>query len=255
MRLSLVALTLVSLLETATGCSSEAVDGTGAAGSAATGGSSNASGGTASVDPTPRMCSAALKQSLSLVDEVSTARVSVVSEDADERTLFIDASVGGLNGQDTHPWVYIALATGQAVAVTDLQALSSTAWDLAFKRSVVRTNGGDSGPGLGGAIRIALGWDKVTSATLGNKALPTEAWFDADCMLSLDAAQNLITTCSGWSEYDEANHVLSAADVVFITAAADGSLYKVAILDYYGTPSGGHGSVAGRYQVRVAPLP
>jgi hypothetical protein len=255
MRLSFVAVTLASLLETLTGCSSEAIDGTGAAGSAATGGGSTATGGAAGVDPTPSMCSAALKQSLSLVDEVSTARVSVVSENDDERTLFIDASVGGLNGQDTHPWVYIALDTGQAVAVTDLEALSSTAWDLAFKRSVVRTNGGDSGPGMGGAIRIALGWDKVTRATLGNKALPTEAWFDADCMLSLDAAQNLITTFSGWSEYDEANHVLSAADVVFITAAADGSLYKVAILDYYGTPTGGHGSVAGRYQVRVAPLP
>lgn len=66
---------------------------------------------------------------------------------------------------------------------------------------------------------------------------------------------NLITTFSGWSEYDEANHVLSAApDVVFVTAAADGSLYKVALLDYYSTSTGAHGSVAGRYKVRVAPL-
>jgi hypothetical protein len=255
MRLPLVTFTFVCLLETLIGCSSQAIDGDGTAGGGATGNGGSATGGTDSGDPMPSMCSAALKQSLSLVDEVSTARVSIVSEDADERTLFIDASVGGLNGQDTHPWVYVALATGQAVAVTDLEALSSTAWDLAFKRSVVRTNGGDSGPGLGGAIRIALPWDKVTRATLGNKALPTEAWFDADCMLTLDSAQNLVTTFSGWSVYDEANHVLSAADVVFITAAADGSLYKVGILDYYGTPTGGHGSVAGRYQVRVAPLP
>ena len=254
MRATLVAVAVVSLLATLSGCSSDAVDTAGAAGSSATGGS-GATAGSASVVPTPSGCSAALKQSLSLVDEVSTARVSIVSEDTDERTLFVDASVGGLNGQDSHPWVYIALATGEAVAVTDLEALSSTAWDLAFKRSVVRTNSGDSGPGMGGAIRIALPWDTVTRTTLGTKALPTEAWFDADCMLALDSAQNLVTTFSGWSEYDETNHVLSAADVVFITAGADGSLYKVAILDYYGTPTGAHGTVAGRYQVRVAPLP
>lgn len=258
MRVTLVTVAVAGLLAMLSGCSSAAIDaaGEGAAGSSATGGSGgNPTGGTAGVDPTPSACSAALKQSLSLVDEVSTARVSIVSEDADERTLFVDASVGGLNGQDTHPWVYVALATGEAVAVTDLEALSSKGWDLAFKRSVVRTNGGDSGPGLGGAIRIALPWDKVTRATLGNKALPTEVWFDADCMLTLDSAQNLVTTFSGWSEYDETDHVLSAADVVFITAGADGSLYKVGILDYYGTPAGAHGTVAGRYLVRVAPLP
>jgi hypothetical protein len=255
MRVLLVTVTVVSLLTTLTGCSSEAVDAAGSGGGATAGGGNNATAGSDSIDPTPNRCSAALRQSLSLVDQVSTARVSIVSESAEDRTLFVDASVGGVNGQDTHPWVYVALATGVAVAVTDLEALSSRAWDLAFKRSVVRTNGGDSGPGLGGAIRIALPWDQVTSTTLGNKALPTETWFDADCMLTLDSAQNLVTTFSGWSEYDEADHVLSAADVVFITAAADGSLYKVAILDYYSTPTGARGSIAGRYLVRVAPLP
>jgi len=242
-------------------CSSKPVDGAedssggGTAGGGSAGGPS-ASAGTTSVDPTPSACSAALRQSLSLVDEVSSAAVTPLSRDSSDRTLYIDASVGGLNGQDSHPWVYVALASGEAVPVTDLDALRSTAWDLAFKRSVVRTNGGDSGPGQGGAIRIALPWDEVDRSTLGKKTLPTESWFDADCKLELDASMNLITTFSGWSEYDEANHVLSAApDVVFITAAADGALYKVAILDYYSTPTGTHGTVSGRYKVRVAPLP
>ena len=49
--------------------------------------------------------------------------------------------------------------------------------------------------------------------------------------------------------------MLSAApDVVFITAAADGRLYKVSVLDYYSTPAGTHGTVSGRYKVRTAPL-
>mgnify|MGYP001555461197 CR=1 FL=1 len=253
MRMKLLCLALSGVALALLSCSSEPIDDanpdTGASGSSST------TGGTSSVDPTPSACSAALKQSLSLVDDVSTATVSVLSETGEDRTLYIDASVGGLDGQDTHPWVYIDLATGKGVAVTDLDALKSKAWDLAFKRSVVRTNSGDSGPGEGGAIRIALPWDDVDATTLGKKTVPTESWFDADCMLELDASQNLVTTFSGWSAYDEANHVLSAAkDVVFITAAANGALYKVSVLDYYSTPTGTHGTVSGRYKVRTAPL-
>jgi len=191
-----------------------------------------------------------------LVDEVSTGTISIISDTGADRTLYIDAAAGGINGQDNNPWIYLSLATGQAVAVTDIDALSSTAWDLAFKRFVVRTNSGDSGPGQGGAIRIALAWDKVDAATLGKQMLlPTETWFDADCNLNVDVNMELITTFSGWSQYDEALHVLNATpDVVYITAGGDGSLYKVAILDYYSTATGAHGTASGHYKVRVAPL-
>lgn len=254
-----LAILLLGLVCDLASCSSQPVDHVddgGLAGSAGNAGSPGGSAGAANVEPRPSRCSAALRQSLSLVDEVSTAIVSPLSGDSSDRTLYIDASVGGVSGGDTHPWVYVALSSGEAVGVTDLDALRSTAWDLAFKRSVVRSNGGDSGPGQGGAIRIALPWDEVDRSTLGNKPLPAESWFDADCNLTRDDAMNLVTTFSGWSEYDEVNHVLSAApDVVFITAAADGTLYKLAILDYYSTPSGGHGTVSGRYKVRIAPLP
>ncbi len=218
-----------------------------------------ASGGTTSTT-TPPPCSAALRQLLSLVDEVSTAAVNTLSEAGGERTLYVDASVGGIKGQDTQPWIYIALATGQAVAVTDLEAFESTAWDLALKRSVLRTNSGDSGPGNGGAIRIALGWDKVDLSTLGDKTLPIEEWFDAGCTIrkdSKDATNNLVTTFSDWSAYDQVSHVLTPANAVYIAAGADGALYKVAILDYYSTPTGTHGaaSLSGHYKLRVAPLP
>lgn len=234
-------LVLVALLSLA--CSSDPITDDGAAGS----------GGGAATPP--RACSGALKQSLGLVDEVSSAAVSTVDERAEEKTLYVDASAGGIEGQDEHAWVYVSLATGQGVALTDLAALESRDWDLAFKRFVVRTNSGDSGPGRGGAIRVALDFAQVDAATLGNKPLPIEEWFDDDCTLRVDENEELLTTFTGWSQYDEAKHVLNAADVTYIAAGADGALYKVAILDYYGTPTGGSGSVAGHYLVRVAPLP
>jgi hypothetical protein len=238
------------------GCSSTPLDDKPGAAGADSGGT-NGSGGGGKPSTTPRPCSGALRQSLSLVDEVSDAAVKTLSEAGDERVLYVDASVGGLDRQDTRPWVYLSLATGQAVPVTHLEAFDSTAWDLAFKRAVVRTNGGDSGPGNGGAIRIALAWDDVDVATLGTKTLPVEQWFDEQCAIRTDATNNLVTTFSDWSQYDEATHVLSPADAVYITAAADGTLYKVAILDYYSTATGAHGAAtaSGHYKLRVAPLP
>jgi HmuY protein len=249
MRVTLGSITLSGVLWLLGGCSSTPVndEGTAGGGNGATGGSENNS--------MPSACSGALRQSLGLVAKVSTAAVSIITDGAAERTLYVDASAGGINGQDAFPWVYLSLATGQRVALTDIDALSSKAWDLAFKRFVVRTNSGDSGPGNGGAIRIALSWDKVDASTLGKQMLPRESWFDADCNLNVDENMELITTFTGWSEYDQVDHVLSPADVVYITAGADGSLYKVGILDYYSTPTGAHGTVAGRYKVRVAPLP
>lgn len=222
-----------------------------------TGGSSAGSTGSAgsSVLPMPSACSGALRQALGLVDEVSQASVVLLSQADGELELYVDASAGGIGGQDDFPWVYVSLSAGGAVALSDLEALKSTAWDLAFKRFVIRSNSGDSGPGQGGALRVALPWDSVDGSTQGNRALPIESWFDADCNLSTDDQGELITTFTGWSQYDPATHVLAPADAVYLTQGGDGARYKVEVLDYYSNPDGTHGRVAGRYKLRAAALP
>ncbi len=251
------ALLLVSTWLLGLGCSSQPIDAGDASGGSSSGGS-NAGGGSKGQAGTPpeNPCSSALRQQLSLVDSVATATVSVLESNGAELVLYVDATAGGIDGQDKNPWVYVSLATGDVVGLTDLEALTSFDWDLGFKRFVIRTNGGDSGPGQGGAFRVALAWDDVDASTLGTRMPLVEDWFDDDCNLTVDADTNeLITTFSGWSEYDQATHVLAPADAVYLTRGADGTLYKVAILDYYSTPTGGAGTIPGRYKLRVAPLP
>lgn len=245
----------------ALGCESEPVtsdEGDAGSGDTANGGSAStagsANGGSEAEPVIPSACSGALRQALGLVDEVSSATVATISSGA-ELVLFVDASAGGLGGQDDFPWVYISLATGAAAALSDLEALKSNAWDLAFKRFVIRTNSGDSGPGQGGALRVGLPWDSVDSSTQGDRMLSTESWFDQDCNLTTDDQGDLVTTFTGWSEYDQATHVLAPADVVYLTQGGDGTRYKVAILDYYANPDGSSGRTAGRYKLRVAALP
>jgi hypothetical protein len=236
------------IMSLALGCASEPLD-------EPEGG--NASGGTGSQTPPVYMgaCSAALRQELGLVDARAEAEVTVLETNGSERTVYVDASAGGFGEQDMSPWVYVSLATGTRVEIGDMEALESADWDVAFKRFVLRNNSGDSGPGQGGALRIGLPFDTVNLETLGDRELPTEAWFDADCNLTQDDSGAPVTTFSGWSEYDQAAHVLTPApDVTYLVSGGTGKLYKLAILDYYATPTGTTGTVAGRFLLRVSPL-
>lgn len=250
MRLALAPALLATVLGLALGCESEPLGGDEPAG----GGSTGAAGSSSGSSGGPRsMCSAALRQAVSLVDEVATTRVDVLESSAAELTLYVDATAP--QGPDKSPWVYISLATGAKLELTDLEALTSSAWDLGFKRASIRTNSGDSGPGRGGAFKVRLPWDSVDASTLGDQAVPAEHWFDDECTLIAEPVTGVVTTFSGWDEYDTVTHELTPADAVYLTRGADGALYKLALLDFYSNPDGTTGRIAARYRLRVAPLP
>src|SRR5688572_22743414 len=102
MRFWLGSLVMIALSMSA--CASEPIDadeGMGAASSG--GGAGKGNGGAPLVNP----CSGALRQELSLVDEVSAATVTVLSQNGSELVVYVDATAGGIDGQDQNPWVYI----------------------------------------------------------------------------------------------------------------------------------------------------
>lgn len=239
-------------------CASEAIDSTasgGAGGAPSTGGSSGSSGATHTGGSGSGNCSAALRQAIALIDQVTPGSVTLLSETAGELLLYIDASTGGIGGQDIQPWVYLSLRTGKRVDLTDLEALNSTAWDLALKRATLRTNSGDSGPGMGGAIAVNQTFAMVSLSNALSLSLPVETWFDSECTLLTDAAGSVATTFSGWNQYDEATHKLSPSPSPYVVRGGDGTLYKLAILDYYSKPDGTTGATdGGHFKLRVAAL-
>lgn len=70
------------------------------------------------------------------------------------KSALIDASAGGLGadpGDPKNKHTYFSLLTGQVVDLTDAEAADSLDWDIAFKRSGIKLNGGFSGKkGVGG---------------------------------------------------------------------------------------------------------
>jgi hypothetical protein len=64
-------------------------------------------------------------------------------------TQSIDATAGGVGapaGDPNNKYTYVNLGTGSVVALSDADAATSSDWDIAFKRSLVKLNGGLSGP-------------------------------------------------------------------------------------------------------------
>ena len=134
---------------------------------------------------------------------------------AEDDALVIEAKVAG-------QWTYLSASAG-VVTVSD--PLASSDWDLAFSRTLVKTNTGANGPGLAGA-RLApegAGYAAIASATtLGYASTGLTEWFD----------------------YDVSTHVVTPRPVVFLVRTARGDYAKLQIT----------GWDDGTYTLRRAPI-
>jgi uncharacterized protein (UPF0335 family) len=200
-------------------------------------------------------CTTARDQLLVPIAKVATAEVKVVSEADGVKTIYVDASAGGFDQARRNPRVYITLA-GEKVDVNDKDALSSSEWDLAFKRQVIFTNSGDAGPGKGGGAMITKGFDAVTAADADAVVIAPESFFDAECNAKTDPISDPVTTFTGWYDYDQASMRASAKPgVSFIVKSAAGVRHKVGIVSYTGKPDGSTDSPAtGYFLLKVAQL-
>jgi hypothetical protein len=200
-------------------------------------------------------CSAARQQALMPIDQVANTNITVLATDGAVKTIFIDATAGGVQMESANPYIYVNLGTATKVSVTDVTAGASTAWDLAIKRPGLFTNSGDGGPGMGGAVFIQKAFDTVTMADATGAAFATEKFLDANCQELQDPTLAVLTTFSGWYNYDmAAQHMVTPMTGTFLVKGGSGTLYKLEILDFYATPDGGTGDAGGRYTMKVAAL-
>ncbi len=140
-----------------------------------------------------RRCGDTIIHEWPLNDAVTTG---VVSGDEDDGVweLTIDASAGGMSNAANNPFVYISLATAQRVDITDVDSLDDDSWDLAFRRTALRTNSGDSGPGsVSVAKEVNTTFEDVTTAPAASNRYHTDVSLEDNCDPILDSIGNLYT--------------------------------------------------------------
>jgi hypothetical protein len=146
-----------------------------------------------------------------------------------------------VDAQDEARWVYLDLESRAEASVVDPQ--DSDAWDLAFHRYDIATNGGVSGPG--GMEAMVL----VDVALEDVDAVPAGEWI-ADAPDGDDEGDAPDYALGGWYDYDFATHVLTPKPLVYVVRAVDGGHFALAVLDYYDDAG-----TSGWMTLRWKPLP
>lgn len=146
-------------------------------------------------DPEERdlRCDGAVIDEWPLLDLVSAETLTSTETDGVFEAR-IHAVAGGMGGSMTNPFIYLNLETGEQVEITDLESLDSTEWDLAFKRVVIRTNSGDSGPADARlAKKSGTSLEAELTAPADTDPHHQDRTFDDQCVLQTDPINNPYT--------------------------------------------------------------
>lgn len=200
-------------------------------------------------------CESEWIDALSAQDKVSTGVVATTEVATGVKRTTIDASAGGMNGAATNPFVYVSFADGSRVDITDIASRTDKTWDLAFRRSVLRVNGGDSGAGDAAIARVSgKTFDEVTAAPAA-AAFETDEFIDEQCKVARDPINNPQTVFSGpatedlWYAYDVNTSQLTPQPFIWVLRRVDGTFVKIEIESYYDASK-----VSGHFTVRWAVL-
>ena len=147
----------------------------------------------------------------------------------------VQAQTFEVNSTNSTQWKYFSFATNDTVSVAD--PANSTAWDLAFQRYRIRTNGGLSGNGAGSAANSYLkgqtGFDALS-------IVPDTATFVKDASISIAVQQGYATYIVNPKIYDWFSLEFSAegtqiipTDYIFVVKTATGKYAKVWFKSYY----------------------
>jgi hypothetical protein len=167
-----------------------------------------------------------------LIAMTSTGAVAVTTV-AGVTTGTIDATAGGIAGAADNPYIYVDLRNGVKVDVNDLDARTNTTWDIALKRSSMRTNGGDSGQGNRKvSVVAAASLAAVTAAPTA--AYGTDDFTTADCMLEAIPGGEPMSAFGEWYSYDGTTHAVTPKGEVYVIERNNGSHTAFRVVSYYG---------------------
>jgi hypothetical protein len=152
----------------------------------------------------------------------------------DANLLTVDATAGGGASAGQQPFVYLDFSGADPVVVdiNDVDAFDADRWDLAFKRFVIRANGGNSGPGGVSVAKVAA--DSLADVTTvpGASQFLEDRWVSNACTLLTDASGAPLTRFGDWYTVSQGRFL--PEPTVYVVTLRDGSHIAVEILSYYG---------------------
>ncbi len=161
-----------------------------------------------------------------------------------------------IDATDNNAWVHIDLSNARQTVPIDPNN-DPQGWDLAFKRTDIKVNGGVSGSGnVSSAGRLRDNWDQRTAATTDAETYQTDRDGELAFITYPAAEHGPEAKCGnsngdfGWYYYSafcddgKGLHHIYPRDVVYLVRGRDGNDWKLRLLDYYDAAgSAGHPTV------------
>ena len=163
----------------------------------------------------------------------------------------IEAQTFEINSTGSNVWKYFSFDLNDTVTIAD--PANSNAWDLAFQRYRIKTNGGESGNGSGSAANSYLkgqsGFDALT-------VVPDTSTFKVDESVDIAVQQGYATYIVNpvlytWFSLEFATQgtQIVPSDDIFIVKTASGKYAKVWIKSYYSASNlSGYVTIQYKYQ-------
>jgi hypothetical protein len=157
----------------------------------------------------------------------------------DSNVVVIDASAGGSQAAAGNAFIYFDFITGEQQLLTDHESLIDSDWILGFRRSAIRLNSGDSGPGGWEMARVSdTTFDDVTAPPDNSVAWEIDATFDGNCDIVRDPINIPVTAInflnrqrasSSWYEYSDSGVGVADGDVYVVRNTDRELAFKFAI--------------------------
>lgn len=129
----------------------------------------------------------------------------------------LDAGLGGAAQAAQSSYLYASLTGGKLIEISDKAALTDDTWELAFKRTELRINSADSGPGmwmLGKAVETT--WEEAAPPSTMGDAWSTDDFVNEQCEIATFGRESLLTAFNQWYDYNPETHEISApAGVIY----------------------------------------
>lgn len=184
---------------------------------------------------------------IGVFDTSSTGDFEANAQEDGSVVVTLDAGLGGAAQAAQRSSLYVSLTGGKLLDLSDKAALTDDTWELAFKRTELRLNSADSGPG---AWMLA----KVTESTWEQAAPPspmsgqwlTDDFIDEQCELATFGRDSPLTAFNQWYDYNPQTHEISAPQgvIYFLYNSTTHAALKLELQSYE----------SGRYTLRWATL-
>lgn len=185
-------------------------------------------------EPTAVPCEDQLYQQLDLKTKVAEGGVTSAETDG-VWVSEIDATAGGAFSV-TDAFTYLAFTDQglEQLEIDDDTALTSMDWDIAFRRFIIRLNGGDSGPSCVAGVRLP-GTPDFASVTAppDGASWYLDDYFTASCGFVDDGSGLPSAPATVLGGYYAYTGCLTMTGNVYVVRLADGRYVKLTVEGYY----------------------